>query len=71
MLPVHVPCGDRAKTVESTARIQASLCGRSARIAKPVPQMGSARSPGARVCVYQNDPGLFGELLLRESPLLS
>jgi len=24
-----------------------------ARIAKPVPQMGSARSPGGRVCVYQ------------------
>ena len=52
MLPVHVPCGDRAKTAESTARIQASLCGRPARIAKPAPQMGSARSPGARVCVY-------------------
>jgi hypothetical protein len=57
MLPVHVPCGDRAKTVESTARIQAWLCGRSARIAKLVPQMGSARSPGARVCVYPDDAG--------------
>ena len=50
MLPVHVPAGDRANTAESTARIQASLCGRPARIAKPAPQMGGARSPGARVC---------------------
>ena len=53
MLPVHVPGGDRAKTAESTARIQASLCGRPARIAKPAPQMGGARSPGARVCVWR------------------
>ena len=56
MLPVHVPCGDRAMTAESTARIQASLCGRPARIAKPAPQMGGARSPGARVCVYLLKP---------------
>src|SRR5712692_3230902 len=51
MLPVHVLCGDRAMTAESTARIQASFCGRPARIAQPAPQMGGARSPGARVCV--------------------
>jgi len=51
-VPVHVPCADRTKTAERTARIQASLCGRPARIAKPAPQMGGARSPGARVCVH-------------------
>jgi putative ABC transport system substrate-binding protein len=56
MLPVHVPGGDRAKTAESTARIQASLCGRPARIAKPAPQMGGVRSPGARVCVIPPCP---------------
>ncbi len=55
-VPVHVPCADRAKTAESTARIQASLCGRPARIAKPAPQMGGARSPGARVCVHPPSP---------------
>ena len=61
MLPVHVRCGDRAKTVESTARIQASLCGRSARIAKPVPQMGSVPGARGRACACippQHDAGL-------------
>jgi len=44
-------CGP-IETAESTARIQASLSARPATIVKPAPQMGGARSLGARVCVH-------------------